>query len=297
MGDDTKDGAGAASALKLAVPKGRIAEKVTRLLADAGWGVEASERSYRPRCAAPGVQVKLLKPQNIPQLVALGRHDLGFAGHDWVVEEGAAVLELLDLGFDPVRIVAAVPKDLAPRWRALGRPVVVATEYERLARAFVARHGLEAIVIRTYGATEVFPPEDADVIVDNTASGETLRQNGLEIVETLLESSTRLIASPRLCAEAPEKWRRIEEMRTLLDGVLLARRKVLLEMNCPKDRIEALVAALPCMRAPTVAALHGDEGYAVKVAVDRDVVPSLLPRIKALGAVDIIEYTLEKIVP
>jgi ATP phosphoribosyltransferase len=283
--------------LKLALPKGRIADKVVRLLALVGYGVDGVDRSYRPRCAAPGVDVKLLKPQNIPQLVALGRHDIGFAGHDWVVEQGAEVEELLDLGFDPVRIVAAVPKELAPRWRALGRPVVVATEYERLARAFCDRQGVEAVIVRTYGATEVFPPEDADVIIDNTASGETLRQNGLEVVESVLTSSTRLIAWPRLRAESPAKWRRVEDLLVLLRGVLLARKKVLLEMNCARDKLEALVKALPCMRAPTVAELHGDSGYAVKVAVDRDIVPTLVPKIRALGAQDIIEYALEKILP
>src|SRR5207244_3895639 len=118
---------------KLVLPKGRIAANVLELLRAVGYGVEGSERSYRPRCAAPAVEVKLLKPQNIPMLLALGRHDIGFAGHDWVVEEEALVEEILDTGFDPVRIVAAVPHALAATWAALGRPLVVATEYERLA--------------------------------------------------------------------------------------------------------------------------------------------------------------------
>lgn len=283
--------------LKLVLPKGRIAQKVLELLRAVGYGVEGPERSYRPRCAAPDVLVKLLKPQNIPELLSLGRHDLGFAGHDWVVESGASVTELLDTGFDAVKIVAAVPAAMEAGWRALGRPLVVATEYERLARRFVEGEGVPAHVLRTHGATEVFPPEDADMIVDNSASGETLRQNGLAVIATLLESSTRLLAWPALRERAPERWERAEQLASLVKGVLLAQRKVLLEMNVPKDRLEAVVKALPCMRAPTVSPLHGESGYAVKVAVDRSAVRTLVPLVKSLGASDILEYSLGKIVP
>jgi ATP phosphoribosyltransferase len=287
----------AADTLKLILPKGRIAAQVLDLLRAVGYAVEGHERSYRPRCAAPGVEVKLLKPQNIPALLALGRHDVGFAGHDWVLEQEAAVEELLDTGFDPVRIVAAVPRALEKTWRALGRPLVVATEYERIARRFVERERIESLVVRTHGATEVYPPEDADMIVDNSASGETLRQNGLVEVETLLQSSTRLLAWPGLRAAAPARAERVDQLVALVQGVLLARKKVLLEMNVPHDRLDAVVAALPCMRAPTVSPLHGESGFAVKVAVDRDAVRTLVPLVKSLGACDILQYHLEKIVP
>lgn len=284
-------------ALKLVLPKGRIAENVLRLLDAVGYGVSGTDRSYRPRCAAPGVEVKLIKPQNIPELLALGRHDIGFAGHDWVVEQGAEVLELLDTGLDPVELVAAVPHDMRDAWPKLDRPLVIATEYERLARRFVAERKLEAVVVRTHGATEVYPPEDADMIIDNMASGETLRQNGLTAVATLLASSTRLLAWPGVRAKAPGRWERIESFVALLRGVLLARRKVLLEMNVPKDRLDAVVRALPAMRSPTVAPLHGESGFAVKVAVDRDQVRTLVPLVKSLGASDILEYSLGKIIP
>lgn len=150
--------------------------------------------------------------------------------------------------------------------------------------------------MRTYGATEVFPPEDADLIVDNTSTGQTLRSNGLAIVATLLESSTRLIASPEALAD-PGKRARIEDLASLISGVLLARRKVLLEMNVPADRLEALVRTLPAMRSPTVSPLFGEQGFAVKVAVDRALVPGLLPSLRRLGATDILEYRLTKIVP
>jgi ATP phosphoribosyltransferase len=283
--------------LKLVLPKGRIAERVLELLRAVGYAVEGTDRSYRPRCAAPNVEVKLLKPQNIPALLALGRHDVGFAGHDWVVEQGAAVEEILDTGFDAVSLVAAVPHAMRDGWQALGRPIVVATEYERLARRFVEAKKLEAVVIRTHGATEVYPPEDADMIVDNMASGETLRQNGLVVVETLLTSSTRLLAWPGVRQAAPARWERIEQLASLIRGVLLARRKVLLEMNVPRDRLDAVVKALPAMRSPTVAPLHGESGFAVKVAVDRDVVRTLVPLVKSLGASDILEYSLGKIIP
>jgi ATP phosphoribosyltransferase len=290
-------GAANADTLKLVIPKGRIAAQVLGLLDAVGYAVHGTDRSYRPRCSAPGVEVKLLKPQNIPELLALGRHDVGFAGHDWVTEQGAGVDELLDTGFDPVEVVAAVPLALRETWQRLGRPLIVATEYERLARRFVDERKIEAVVIRTHGATEVFPPEDADMIVDNTATGETLRQNGLAIVDRLLRSSTRLLVWPGVRDAAPARWERIRHLVDLIRGVLLARRKVLLEMNVPHDRLEAVVKALPAMRSPTVAPLHGESGFAVKVAVDRDLVRTLVPLVKSLGASDILEYNLGKIIP
>jgi ATP phosphoribosyltransferase len=282
--------------LRIVLPKGRIATKVREVLEQVGYGVSGGDRSYRPRCEAAGVTIKLVKPQNIPQLLALGRHDLGFSGHDWVVEQSADVQDVLDLGFDPVQIVAAVPNAIKGTWMSLGRPLVVATEYQTIAQSFLNEHQLEGVIVRTYGATEVFPPEDADMIVDNSATGETLRQNGLHVVETLLRSSTRMLVSPAV-RDDPGKQSRIGDLKALIQAVLLARRKVLIEMNVPRDKIDVIVDALPAMRAPTVSPLHGESGFAVKIAIDRDAVPALLLQAKALGASDILAYDLKKIVP
>ena len=155
----------------------------------------------------PSVDAKYLKPQNIPRLVELGAHDCGFTGYDWLVETGVDVVEVLDTGLDPVTLVAAAPEGLGSRLGSLGRPVVVASEFEMLTRRFVAERGWPFVFIRTYGATEVFPPEDADLVLDLTATGATLRENRLEIVAEVLRSSTRFVASRR-AFDDPGKARR-----------------------------------------------------------------------------------------
>ena len=284
------------TALKLALPKGRLAEGVDRLLADAGVPISAPERGYRPRVGLAAVEAKLLKPQNAVEMVALGTRDLGFAGADWVAELRADVVEVLDTGLAPVRVVAAAPRGLFADGRPPGRPLVVASEYERLAQAWIERRGLEARFVRSYGATEAFPPEDADVIVDNTSSGATLRANGLEILDEILRSSTRVIAS-RQAWEDPARRRRIEDLVLVFRAVLEARRRVMLEVNVGSETLDAVVQALPCMRQPTVSSLAGSAGYAVKAAVPRDALAELLPALKACGGSDIVVNPVEWIVP
>jgi ATP phosphoribosyltransferase len=236
-----------------------------------------------------------MKPQNVGELLELGSHDAGFTGIDWIMESGADVAELLDLGLDRVRIVAAVPAALDDSGLR-AKKLVAATEYVNLAEGWLKQQGYSYRILRTYGATEVFPPDDADMIIDNTASGQTLRDNGLRIIATILESSTRFVASREAMAN-PEKRRRIDELTMLFKAVLDGRERVMLEMNIPKDRFAEIVAGLPAMKSPTVAPLYGDEGFAVKIAVKKHEVPELIPRLKKLGAGDIVEYDLRKVVP
>jgi ATP phosphoribosyltransferase len=282
--------------LRLALPKGRMEQGVLTLLADAGIRVAASSRGYRPSVSLPHAEAKLLKPQNIVEMLALGSRDLGFAGADWVAELGVEVVELLDTGLDPVQVVAAAPLALLEEGRLPGRRLVVASEYERLSRCWIGKHQLDAEFVRSYGATEVFPPEDADVIVDNTATGATLRANGLEVVEVLMRSSTRLYASPR-ALEDPARRRAVEELAMLLESVLEARRRVMIEVNASAEELEAVVAILPSMRRATVAPLFGNGGYAVKAAVPREALPLLIPAIKAAGGTDVVVSPLSQIVP
>jgi ATP phosphoribosyltransferase len=171
---------------------------------------------------------------------------------------------------------------------------VVATEYVNLAEQWLKSSGYQYRILRTYGATEVFPPDDADMIIDNTSSGQTLKDNGLKIIATLLESSTRFVVSKSALAN-DEKKRRIEELVMLFGAVLDGRDRVMLEMNIPKEQFESL-ASLPAMRSPTVAPLYGDAGFAVKIAVKKHEVPDIIPRLKKLGAIDIVEYDLRKVV-
>ncbi|MGH8912954.1 MAG: ATP phosphoribosyltransferase [Acidimicrobiia bacterium] len=282
--------------IHLAIPKGRMETGVFNLLSAAGLEIHVGQRGYRPVLSEPGFEVKLLKPQNIVEMLGAGTRDIGFAGADWVAEKRADLVELLDTALDPVRIVAAASETLVDEGRLPDRHLVVASEYERLTRNWIARRGLDASFVHSYGATEVFPPEDADIIVDNSATGETLAANSLTIVEELMLSSTRLYASPGAMAD-PDKKAVIDGVVLSLRSVLEARQRAMLELNASLEDLDAIIAALPSMREPTVAMLHGGAGMAVKAAVPRGDLPRLMPLLKQLGATDIAVSRLEQIVP
>jgi ATP phosphoribosyltransferase len=290
-------------AFRLGLPKGRMEQGVLTLLADAGIRVRPSARGYRPEVSLPGAEAKMLKPQNIVEMLALGSRDVGFAGADWVAElegesaeGGAAVVELLDTGLDPVQLVAAAPVGLLEGGRLPARRLIIASEYERLTRRWIAASKLCADCVRSYGATEVFPPEDADVIVDNTATGATLEANGLAIVDVLMRSSTRLYAH-RAALDDRVRRRYIDDLVLLINSVLEARRRVMVEVNASEACLDAVVAVLPSMRQATVARLFGNGGYAVKAAVPRELLPQVIPAVKAAGGTDVVVSTLSQIVP
>lgn len=281
--------------LKLVLPKGRIQVAVQAALAECGITLSGAERTYRPSVNVDGMQVKLLKSQNIPPLLALGQHDCGFAGADWVREQRSDVVELLDLGFDPVKIVAAIPEN--QDWDALRqRPLIAVSEYRRLTTDWLESLGVDFTFVRSYGATEVFPPEDADLVVDNTATGATLRANRLQIVETVMESTTRFLAN-REALDDPTKRESIENLVVLLRGVLASRKRVLLEMNAAPEALDTVVGLLPAMKAPTVSKLYHEDGFAVRAAVPMSAVRTLVPQLLAAGATDILELPIRKIIP
>jgi ATP phosphoribosyltransferase len=283
----------------LALPKGRMHAGVMELLLAAGIRVQTDARAYRPRLSLPGFETKLLKPQNIVSMLEEGSRDVGFAGADWVAEQGADLVPLLDTGLDPVRIVAAAPRGMVVDeilQLPSDRPLVVSSEYQRLANNWIARFAPGAHFVRSYGATEVFPPEDADVIVDNTATGSTLAANGLVIIGEVMTSSTRLYAN-RTALQNAAKRGAIDDLVLCLQAVLEARRRAMVELNVSSSALQSVVAALPCMRQPTVSPLHGDSGYAVRAAVPRKMLPTLIPTLKALGATDLVVSACEQIVP
>lgn len=300
------DAPSAPAALRLGLPKGRMHDQLVELLAQAGIRLRQSSRGYRPAISLPGVEVKILKPQNIVQMLHAGTRDAGFAGADWVHELDTHLVEVLDTTLDPVRIVLALPRDTLTRYGGvptaaqLGRPLRIAGEMEILTRTWMRRNGLvegrDAVFVRTYGATEVFPPEDADGIVDVTASGATLEANDLDIVEDVMLSSTRLYAS-RAAWSRDDKRERIEQLALLLTSVLEARTRVMLELNVSADALEGLVRIMPCMREPTVGQLHGGAGYAVKSAVPKKDLPTLIPMLRAAGGTDIVISPLLQVVP
>ncbi len=282
--------------LRLALPKGRITDEVIGLLASAGLAVKSDGRSYRPLVSDPEIEVKFLKPQNIPKLIEIGAHDCGFSGHDWVVESEADVVDVLDTRLDPVTLVVAAPESTAERLASLNRPLIVAAEFETISKRYLEKRGQPYVFIRTYGATEVYPPEDADLILDLVSTGTTLRDNHLTVVEEVMRSTTRFLTS-RAALEDPWKSERIESLRTLMKAVLEARRRVLLEMNVTRENLDAVVTILPSMKSPTIQELHDGNGYAVKAAVPRHRLADVLMRLREAGATDLIAYALEKVIP
>ncbi len=284
------------STVRLALPKGSMQKSVFELLAEAGIRVRATSRGYRPSVSLPGFETKVLRPQNMLEMLGLGSRELGFAGADWVAELNLDLVELLDTGLDPVRIVAAAPTELLENGRLPQRRLVIASEYETLTRQWIERQGIDATFFRSYGATEVFPPEDADLIVDNTATGSTLRANNLIIVDELMTSSTRLYANRKLLGD-PAKKEHVDRLCLLLRSVLDARQRVMVEVNVPQASLESVIEILPCMREPTMSPLHRGAGYAVKAAVPRKQLPEIIPEIKKRGGSDIIVTSLTQIVP
>jgi len=218
--------------LKIVLPKGRINTKVLKLLSDCGIDLVGDERNYRPKAYGFDLEVKLLKSQNIPSLVEIGQHDIGFAGLDWIQERNCQVEILKDLGYDPVKIVACIPEDWD--WQEMQkRRLIVASEYKNISINYLNKLGIDYQLLRSYGATEVFPPEDADMIIDNTSTGTTIRANRLKIVDTVMQSSTQFIANPKIMDD-PSKRQTIEDLLTLMQGVINGRDKVLSKQRFKK---------------------------------------------------------------
>lgn len=285
--------------LKILLAKGRIYESVYELLSDVGISIYLPDRTYFPITNQDDLAFQVVKPQIVSNLLAGNKADVGFSGKDWVYENGVqdSVEEILDLGFDGVRIVAAVP-DTVDYDALLKSPVTIATEYQNLSRKWVQDKKIQGTIFRTWGTSEGFVQDTEDsiaqILIDNTSTGSSLHANHLKIVDTLMESSTRMYASKEALKE-PAKKQKIMELKMLFQTVLNARSRVMLEMNVSKEKFDALVKGLPSMKSPTVSTLFGGDGYAIKIAVKKSEVPTLLPKLQSLGACDIVEYELRKV--
>ncbi|MCQ2591469.1 MAG: ATP phosphoribosyltransferase [Treponema sp.] len=285
--------------LKILLAKGRIYESVYELLSDVGISIHLPDRQYFPTTNQKDLAFQVVKPQITSLLLANNKADVGFSGKDWVYENGVQdkVVEIMDLGFDPVRIVAAIPE--AKDYETLLKtPVTIATEYQALSRKYVEDKKIDGTIFRTWGTSEGFVQDTDDsiaqILIDNTSTGSSLKANRLKIVDTLMESSTRMYASVE-AMNNPEKKQKIMELKMLFETVLNARDRVMLEMNCAEKDFDSLIKGIPAMKSPTVSPLFGGNGYAVKIAVKKSEVPTLLPKLQALGATDIVEYELRKV--
>lgn len=290
--------------LKLVLPKGSLEKATLELFEAADLPVDRSSSvAYKAEIDDPRIgEVRILRPQEIPIYVADGLFDLGITGRDWIEETGSEVVSLGELHYSkatarPVRIVLAVPDD-SP-WRSvadLPAGVRVSTEYPEITRRFFARAGVEADIRLSYGATEAKVPDIVDVVVDITETGRALRAAGLRIIETLVTSYTELIANPASHAD-PEKRHAMGQIHTLLQGVLDARGRVLVKMNVPSGRLDAVMEVLPAMKEPTVNELFHQAGYAVESVVPKKEINILIPELRDRGATDIVEMPISKIIP
>ncbi len=286
-------------ALKILLAKGRIYESVYSLLNDVGISLYLPDRTYFPITNQKDLAFQVVKPQITSALLAQNKADVGFSGKDWVYENGVEnkVVEIMDLGFDPVRIVAAIPETVDYKKLIKGE-ITVATEYQNLTKKWIKENKIKGEVFRTWGTSEGFVQDSKDalaqVLIDNTSTGSSLKANRLKIVDTLMESSTRMYASKEAMKD-PAKKQKIMELKMLFETVLNARSRVMLEMNVSEKDFDKLIKGIPSMKSPTVSTLFGGNGYAVKIAVEKSEVPTLLPKLHSLGATDIVEYGLRKV--
>ncbi len=290
--------------LKLVIPKGSLENTTLEILRDADLAVRRSgDREYHAVIDDPRIeQVRILRPQEIPKYVEDGFFDLGITGYDWIRESRAEVVEIADLPYTKtavgtvVRVVLAVAGDSPYREPGdLPDGVRVSTEYPNLVADYFHVLGINANIYLSYGATEAKVPEMADAVVELTETGGTLRKHGLRIIDTVLESTTRLIANRDSFAD-PEKRSLMEELRLLILGAMNARGKVLIKFNVAEKRLEEAVKVLPSLKAPTLSKLHHEGYYAVESVVEKKGINLLIPELVKKGAEDIIELPISKII-
>ncbi len=294
--------------ISIAIPKGSLESQTLLLFKQADLEIKVTSREYSPTIDDPRIEkVKILRPQEIPEYVEKGYFDMGITGKDWIEERSADVVEIADMRYSKaaerestVNIVLAVQADRTDIKEAKDIPPhsKISTEYPNLTKSFFEKLGIPVQIFFSYGATEA--KDMMDGIVELTETGETLRKNNWRIIDTVLESSTKLIANKDSWRDA-KKRKEIEEIRTLLYGVIEARGKVLLSMNVAEDLLKEVVSVLPAMKRPTISQLYDSDNnhrryYAVETVVSKREVNILIPLLKSMGAEDIIEIDITKIV-
>lgn len=290
--------------LRLVLPKGSLEAATLKLFADADLEVvRGSSVDYKATIDDPRItEVYILRPQEIPRYVADGLFDIGITGRDWIEESGAEVDSIAELSYSkatarPIQVVLAVAND-AP-WQAasdLPDGLRVQTEYPELTARYFERIGVKAELSLSYGATEAKVPEIADAVVEITETGRALRAANLRILDTLLISKTELVANPAAAAD-PAKRQAMDQIQTLLAGVLDARGKVLVKCNVGAANLDTVLALLPALQAPTISELAGGEAFAVETVVAKREINTLIPALKDAGAAGILELPIAKIVP
>lgn len=286
--------------LKLGIPAGSLQEATAELFKKAGYTIKFSSRSYYPEIDDPDIECMLIRAQEMARYVEQGVLDAGITGYDWILENNAQVHEVCELMFSkvsrrPVRWVLCVPNDSPVQSVKDLQGKRIATEVVGLTRQYLAKHGVEANVEFSWGATEVKPPKLADAIVEVTETGSSLRANNLRIVDEILQSTTRLISNKSAWQDA---WKRekLENISLMLKSCLAAEGKVGLLMNVRRVDLASILQQLPALQKPTVASLSDPDWVDVNTIVDESYVRMIVPRLKAAGAMGIVEYPINKII-
>jgi ATP phosphoribosyltransferase len=286
--------------LKLGLPKGSLQDATFSLFARAGFNFKISSRSYQPVVDDEEIEPILLRPQEIPTYIQQGIIDAGLTGHDWITDAGAEVHEVCELRYskltsNPIRVVLAVHNDSPVCGVKDLEGKRIATEYTRLTERYLKQHHVNAQVEFSWGACEVKVPQLVDAIVVNTETGNSLRAHNLRIIETLLTSTTRFVASQEAMAD---EWRRnkIESLEILLTGAMNASKLVGLKMNLPRAQQDAILALLPSLNTPTISQLSDPAWIAAEVILSEREVRDLVPALKKAGATGLVEYPLNKVI-
>jgi ATP phosphoribosyltransferase len=284
----------------LGLPKGSLQETTFMIMKKAGFNIRSSSRSYLPSIDDPQIEIRLIRAQEISRYVELGMLDAGITGYDWITENNSDVQEVEELiyakqGMRPVRWVVAVPNDSDIQSAKDLEGKRIATEAVGLTGKYLEDNGVKADVEFSWGATEVKTPSLVDAIVDLTETGSSLRANNLRIVDTVLTSTTRLIANKDAWQD---EWKqtKVKQLAILLKGALDAETHVLLKMNVAEDKVETITGILPSLHAPTVNPLSSNGWVAIETVIEETVVREILPQLKHAGAEGIIELPLNKLI-
>ncbi|HVB12081.1 MAG TPA: ATP phosphoribosyltransferase [Nitrososphaerales archaeon] len=299
--------------IKLALPKGSLEKATFAFFERAGYKIRGQDRTYRPTINDDQIEIKILRPQEIPIFVANGDQDLGITGSDWIRETRANLKKVLDLEYGQVRLVMAVPKAVASTpfpeickgyWKS-GKKLRISTEYLNIASEYLTslpfyekyfgtkapmqvtpwwtkgENELASIYL-SFGATEAKPPEDADAIMDVVETGTTLDQNGLVPVETLLKSTAHLVANPDALRD-PQKREKILDIMSVLKGVVEGSKKLHIFVNVKKENLQKLLEALPALKKPTISELSDKDWYSVNTIIDKDYLIKAIPKLRKLS--------------